>query len=459
MKTFFLRSLLQKDGWHHNQYVRVDAQGRIVSISSETETDHLFETVEAWAIPGFQNAHSHAFQYAMAGLAERHATGEVADDFWSWREAMYRLALRISPDDLQAIAAQLYAEMLRHGYTDVAEFHYVHHDQSGVPYSNLSEMGERLVAAASEVGIGITLIPIFYQKGGFGQAAVEGQKRFLSSTVEDYFELYAASQKSCDLYEHAQTAVGIHSMRGVEPTDIQRVAKEGDQKAPFHIHVSEQLKEIEASLAYLKKRPVEWMLENIDLNSRYHFVHATHLTNSETEALAKSGTHVVLCPSTEGNLGDGIFPLKSFQSFGGKWSIGTDSHVGLNPFEELRLLDYGQRLLSHKRNTFTSTEEGDSGKFAVDMAVLSGRKAMGNLSETYFGIGDTFDAVLFKPDHPLIAATSESNMLSTFIYSTDSRMQYGTISKGKLQVKEGRHIHHSKISQDFKQLMQRLKNR
>ena len=395
----------------------------------------------------------------MAGLAERHSTSQTPDDFWSWREAMYALALKISPEDLEAIATLLYAEMLRHGYTNVAEFHYVHHDQNGTPYANLAEMSERLVAAATKVGIGITMVPIFYQKGGFGKPATEGQKRFISPDIDSYLNLLSATEKVVETSEFANLGIGIHSMRGVDPLIIKEIAKTGPQDLPFHIHISEQLKEVEDSLAYLGKRPVEWFLEHVDANERFHLVHATHLTDQETDDLARSKANVVLCPSTEGNLGDGIFPLRRYQTIGGNWSIGTDSHVGLNPFEELRVVDYGQRLISHKRNTFYSTTQGDSGLYALEKALINGRKAMGNDSTAYFKVGDYLNAVLIDASSPLIASSSTSNLASTIVYCSDISMQYGTISRGKLVVKEGRHFSDEENKRKFIETINRLKNR
>ncbi|NOQ72610.1 MAG: formimidoylglutamate deiminase [Crocinitomix sp.] len=458
MKTYKVKGLLTGEGFSSNVCVRTDDNGIISSIDTNSE-DLDAQQLNVYALPGFQNAHSHAFQYAMAGLAERHATNQTPDDFWSWREAMYQLALTISPDDLENIAAMLYAEMLRHGYTNVAEFHYVHHDKAGAKYANLSEMGERLVAAAKRVGIGITLVPIFYQKGGFGKAPTAGQRRFISKDLESYLELLSASEKSTQLYEHANLAIGIHSMRGVEPSVIAELAKDGPQNSPFHIHISEQLKETEDSIAYLGKRPVEWMLENVEMNDRFHFVHATHLTDAETDGIAKSGANVVLCPTTEGNLGDGIFPLRRFQDQGGKWSIGTDSHIGINPFEELRLLDYGQRLISHKRNTFYSKEQGDSGLYAYEQVTSAGRKAMNNYSKEYFKVGDYFNAVLIDANAPLIASSSLDNLASTILYCTDASMQYGTISHGKLIVKNGRHQEEDRIRANFVKTMHALGSR
>lgn len=458
MKTYQFKGLLLNNGFLENAFVGIDETGKIQYLGKENPGGDV-EKLDVYALPGFQNAHSHAFQYAMAGLAERHSTNETPDDFWSWREAMYKLALSISPDDLETIATLLYSEMLRHGYTNVAEFHYVHHDPDGNPYANLSEMGERLVAAAKSVGIGITLVPIFYQKGGFGKPPTNGQKRFISATIEDYLKLLEAAEKSTKLYENANLALGIHSMRGVEPTAIAEIAKNGPQNLPFHIHISEQLKEIEASLAYLQKRPVEWMLENVEMNDRFHLVHATHLTDAETDGIAASRANVVLCPSTEGNLGDGIFPLRRFQEKGGKWSIGTDSHVGLNPFEELRILDYGQRLISHKRNTFYSVNQGDSGLYAFEQSIIAGRKAMSNFKANYFELGGYFDAVLIDATAPLMAATGIKDLPSTILYSSDSSMQYGTFCHGKGVVKAGKHLQEDQIRAKFIAAIGRLGSR
>ena len=254
---------------------------------------------------------------------------------------------------------------------------------------------------------------------------------------------------ACRHYYHANSAIGLHSLRGVDPHLVAKIAKNGAQNLPFHIHISEQLKEVEDSIAHLGKRPVEWLIENVTLSDRFHLVHATHLTDSETDGLASSGANVVLCHSTEGNLGDGIFPLRRFQEKGGKWSIGTDSHIGLNPFEELRILDYGQRLISHKRNTFYSPKQGDSGLYAYKQALIAGRKAMNNFTTSYFEVGDYFNAVLMDADSPLIACSSLANLPSTILFSTDCSMQYGTIANGKLVVKEGKHILEGEIKSTF----------
>lgn len=440
MKSYRFKALLQNRGWLENATVALDDSGKIAFVS-QTENPGSIR-VDGYALPGFQNAHSHAFQYAMAGLAERHSDSKTADDFWSWREAMYSLALNLNPEQMKIIAAMLYAELVRHGWTNVAEFHYVHHDKSGAPYANRAAMGEALIEAAADAGIKITLIPIFYQKGGFGQEPNDRQKRFISATFDDYLKLFEASAEACKNYENANVAVGIHSMRGVDHNDILRTATDAPRDVPFHIHASEQLKEIEDSLAYLGKRPVEWLLDNVDLSERFHLVHATHLTETETERLAKSKANVVLCPGTEGNLGDGIFPLREYQGFGGAWSLGTDSHVGLNPLEELRILDYGQRLITHKRNTFP----GDGGLYAMTKAIVAGRKAMNNFESEFFAEGCPFDACIIKADEPLLANVKAESLASSIVYSADASQIYGTFVNGRLIRKDEKY---QKIKADF----------
>ncbi|CAN5472022.1 formimidoylglutamate deiminase [soil metagenome] len=425
MKSYRFRALLQNSGWLENSAVSIDEAGKIISISQNDTPDAIF--INGYALPAFQNAHSHAFQYAMAGLAENHSG---ADDFWSWRETMYGLALDLDPEQMKAIAAMLYAELLRNGYSSVAEFHYLHHDKNGKPYNNLAAMGEALIEAAREAGIKITLIPIFYQKSGFGIEPNERQRRFISKNFDEYAKLFEASAEICKKYEGANIAVGIHSMRGVDDQDILRTAKELPNDIPFHIHVSEQLKEVADCVRFLGKRPVEWLLDNLELNERFHLVHATHLTETETERLAASKANVVLCPSTEGNLGDGIFPLRKYQEFGGNWSIGTDSHIGINPLEELRLLDYGQRLISHNRNTFSGGNIKDSGLFAITKATIAGRQAMNNFEAVFFAEGNFFDACIIKADEPLLVQTKLENLASSIVFASDSAQIYGTFVSG-----------------------------
>jgi formimidoylglutamate deiminase len=455
LKFYSFPSLLQKTSWLSPAYVGVDDKGIIKYLSNEAPTEVIaIESVQGFALPGFQNAHSHAFQYAMAGLAENHAVG-TQDDFWTWREAMYQCALSVNPDQAQAIAAMLYAEMVRHGYTHVAEFHYLHHDKDGKQYSNLAEMGTRLVAAAQTAGIKITLIPVFYQKGSFGQDPQPRQRRFISKTVDDYFKLLEKSKSAVQNNANASLGFSVHSLRAVELDDIKTTYQEGPNDLPFHLHVAEQKKEVNDCLAYCGKRPMQWLLDNLNVNDRFNLVHSTHLNDDELKRLAQSGATVVLCPSTEGNLGDGIFRMKEYVSLGGRWCIGTDSHIGLNPMEEFRMIDYRQRLLSNQRNSF----EGDAAAYMINEEIESGRKAMGINSKNHFEIGKSFDAVIYNSQTHLLANTSEKNKLATLLFTSDSSRIMGTIINGKWVVKDQHHAQGHPIKTAFSIAMHELKNR
>lgn len=459
MFGFKFNGLLQNADWIAPAYVGVDDQGRIRHIATEAVEGQKYEEVDGFALPGMQNAHSHAFQYAMVGLTERHDLQKNPDDFWGWREAMYQLALNLNPDQIEAIATMLYSEMLRHGYTSVAEFHYLHHDKTGKPYDNIAELGERLIAAAKRTGIKITLLPVFYQKGGFGRNAEDNQKRFLSSSIEAYLRLVEASKKATLLYQDANIGYAVHSLRAVDPSLVIQLSNLIDPNLPFHLHIAEQKKEVEGALQFLGMRPVEWLLNHVDLNTNYHLVHATHMTPQEAEALAKSKAYVVLCPSTEGNLGDGLFPLQAFQEKNGMWSVGTDSHIGLNPFEELRILDYGQRVTTHRRNSFYDQSQGDSGLYALNKMLVSGRKAMANSVSTFFAIGQPFDALIMDATHPMLATSSLENLASTIVYGSDVSMQLGTIVNGMWVVKNGAHIHAPVIKEKFINTFEELQYR
>ncbi|MCO6510055.1 MAG: formimidoylglutamate deiminase [Aridibacter famidurans] len=430
---FHFKAILQSDGWHENVKISTDKKGIITSIESSVDS----EGESDYAIPGFRNCHSHAFQYAMAGLAERHDRSSGRDDFWGWRNTMYELALSLDPDQVEAIATMLYSELIRLGYTHVCEFHYLHHDKDGKPYSNPVEMGERLIAAAETAGINITLLPVFYQKGGFGKDPLPEQRRFISPDLFDYASLLQHTIDACSKSELASAGIAVHSLRGVDSEDVVRTSEELGANLPFHIHISEQIKEVEECVERLGARPVEWFLRNVNVSDRFNLVHATHVTDREARGIAKKGANVVLCPSTEGNLGDGIFPLRCFQEAGGLWSIGTDSHVGLNPFEELRLLDYGQRLTTHRRDTFTGESES-SAENAIRSAFLAGVRATGEKTSEYFEVGKPLNACVIRDDHPLIEATRLESLADRIVYASDVTWVKGTVVNGKLRIENDR---------------------
>jgi len=427
MKYYAFSSLLLKSGWLSPAYVGVDEQGLIQYLAAEPPTapDAIVEKVAGAALPGFQNAHSHAFQYGMAGHAEQHESG-TRDDFWSWREAMYACAETFSPEQNEQVATTLYRHLLRNGYTSVVEFHYLHHDPTGRPYANLAEMGERLVAAARTAGIKITLVPVFYQKGDFGREPAPRQRRFISPTTDDYFKLLEASRPAVAQYGRARLGYGVHSLRAVEAADVLATYAQGPAGLPFHLHAAEQTLEVERSLAHLGARPVEWLLDNLPLSEQFHLVHCTHMTPDETRRLAQSGAQVVLCPGTEGNLGDGIFPLVDYAEAGGRWSIGTDSHISLNPLEDLRWLDYGQRLIHRRRNIFA-----DGASKLVDTTFFAGQRAGGHSVTNYFALGQPLDAVVYDLAQPLLAQAGAGQLLPAIVYTADPTAVLGTLVDGQ----------------------------
>jgi formimidoylglutamate deiminase len=452
MITYFhFRGLYFESGWLTPAYVGVDQNGLIQYVSEKAPADPVpLEFVDGFALAGFQNSHSHAFQYAMAGRAEIHPAGSQ-DDFWSWREAMYACALSMNPNEMQSVATMLYIEMLRKGYTHVAEFHYLHHDKDGKPYSNLCEMGLRLLEAAKTAGIRITLIPVFYQKGGFGKDPQPRQYRFISKTVDDYFQLLDDTAEAVRKYSFATLGFSVHSLRAVDEKDILRTFTEGPKSIPFHIHTAEQVKEVQDCVSYLKQRPVEWMLNSLPVDERFHLVHCTHMNDAEVTRLAKSGGNAVLCPGTEGNLGDGIFRLTDYANAGGNWSIGTDSNISLNYLEDLRWLDYAQRFTTHKRNTFHN-----GAKMLLDKTNSSGRRAMGLTPGSHLKINSPLDVVVFSAKSPVLSHGKNDFLLPSIIYNCDSADIFGTMVNGKWIVKGQHHENSKETRKSFEQVLKTI---
>jgi formimidoylglutamate deiminase len=451
IRYFHFRGLYTQSGWLTPAYVGVDQAGLIQFVSEKAPAEPSpLEFADGFALAGFQNAHSHAFQYAMAGRAELHPAGSQ-DDFWSWREAMYACALSMNPDEMQTVATMLYIEMLRKGYTHVAEFHYLHHDKDGKPYANLAEMGLRLLEAAKTAGIRITLIPVFYQRGGFGKDPQPRQRRFISKTTDNYFHLLDDTAEAVRKYPFSKLGFSVHSLRAVNEKEILRTFSEGPKSIPFHIHTAEQVKEVEDCVNHLKQRPVEWMLNTLPVGERFHLVHCTHMNDDEVIRLAKSGGNAVLCPGTEGNLGDGIFRLTDFANAGGNWSIGTDSHISLNYLEDLRWLDYAQRFITHKRNTF------DNGaKILLDKTNSSGRKAMGLQPKQFLQLNSPLDVVVFNANSPLLSHGKNDLLLSSILYNCDSADISGTMVNGKWVVKDQHHEKTKETRKSFEQVLRTI---
>ena len=450
-KIFHFKALLQSDGWISPAFVAADGRGIIREISgSNTKSESPVELVNGYAVPGFQNAHSHAFQYALAGMAENH-DDHAEDDFWSWREAMYACALTLDPAQMQAVASMVYAEMLKRGYTHVAEFQYLHHDKTGKPYDRLAEMSVSLVAAAAIAGIRITLIPVFYQKGGFGKAAEPSQRRFCFRDVEQYLKMLDDCSGVVRNLSTARLGFGVHSLRAADAADVIRIVQNGPADLPFHIHAAEQLKEVNDAVSYLRQRPVEWLLNQLELNERFHLIHCTHLTDDEVLRLAQSRAHVVLCPGTEANLGDGIFRLTDFARHSRHWSIGTDSHISLNPLEDLRWLDYTQRLTSHRRSTFAG-----GASVLMKNTFFSGKKAMGVQARDFFEVGAPLDAVVYSGASPLLNTAETEHLLPTLLYTADGSSVAGTLVNGEWIAKEHHHKDEEMVLKDFQRVLKAI---
>jgi len=345
---------LLPQGWANDVLLVWDAAGSLISVTPNAAGIAGIPRAPGCVVPGMPNLHSHAFQRAFAGLTEyRGDVGASADDsFWTWREHMYRFAAAVSPQSLEDIATHLYIEMLRAGYTSVCEFHYVHHDTHGRPYAEPAQMALGIVAAAKRAGIGITLLPVLYQAGGFGaRPPAPGQRRFIND-VDNLLRIVERVHAS-----DATVGVAPHSLRAVPPQALNEVVQglhAMDPRAPVHIHIAEQQREVDDCLAWSGARPVQWLLDHVGVDERWCLVHATHVDDAELTAMAKSGAVAGLCPSTEANLGDGVFPASRYLDAGGAWGIGSDSHATVDAAEEFRLLEYTQRLSSQKRNVLAS---------------------------------------------------------------------------------------------------------
>lgn len=372
-KTQFIhaKQALLQTGWA--QDVRLGlAHGKIASVETGVGAQSGDEHHEV-IVAGMPNLHSHAFQYGMAGLAERR--GPSADSFWSWREIMYKFALTMTPEQAEAVALRLYVDMLEAGFTRVGEFHYLHHDRDGTPYSNISEMADRIVAAAQSAGIGLTLLPVLYAHSTFGGAQPnEGQRRFINDQ-QSFARLIEGCQKALSGFDGAVLGVAPHSLRAVTPEEL-TFAASLLPNAPVHIHIAEQVKEVEDCIAWSGQRPVEWLLDHQELSSRWCLIHATHMSDAETARMAQAGAITGLCPVTEANLGDGTFNATVFEANGGQFGVGSDSNVLIGIGDELRQYEYSQRLLHRARNVLAKNE-GSTGRAVFDGALTGGNIAMG----------------------------------------------------------------------------------
>jgi len=465
-RTFHAGNAWFASGWQKNAYFEVDAGQFLGRAATSTQTAH---GLGRWVVPGMPNLHSHAFQRAMAGLAERR--GNPADSFWTWREVMYAFAGKVGPDDLFAIASQLYVEMLKAGYTQVCEFHYLHHQPDGKPYADAVAMSLALIEAAKAAGIGLTLLPTLYMSGGFdGRALGERQRRF-AHDVDGFLGLVERLRS----LENAQLRIGValHSLRAV-PEDAMRAVLEGlDAMAasahgpadgmPIHIHVAEQIGEVQDCLAVRNARPVEWLLDHAPVNSRWVLIHATHMEDAEMRKLADTGAVVGLCPTTEANLGDGIFPLQRWLELGGNFGIGSDSHISISPVEELRWLEYAQRLIARRRNISANEQQPSTGEVLFANALRGGTLAsglplgcLGEPDSAAAGQRHRADLLVLDDSSPLLAGREADNLLDTWLFAGNANLVRDVMVNGQWCVQDFRHRNEDRIANDYRAAIKRL---
>ncbi len=445
MTKLHAAAALLAEGWRKNVRLTL-ADGRIAAIEMDVAPDADDER-HAVLLPAMPNLHSHAFQRAMAGLAE--VRGPANDSFWSWRTVMYKFALSMTPDHVEAVAAKLYMEMLEAGFCRVGEFHYLHHDKDGSPYTNIAEMAERIGAASAETGIGLTLLPVLYAHSGFGGAApIEGQRRFINS-AESFARLMEGCRQVTGGLPGSQIGVAPHSLRAVTPDELSVAIALADD-GPIHIHVAEQVREVEDCLAWSGARPVQWLLDNAPVDQRWCLIHATHMTGDETRRTARSGAIAGLCPITEANLGDGTFSAPLFLSEAGRFGIGSDSNILISIAAELRQLEYSERLALRARNVIATTG-GSTGQALFEHALAGGGAAL----KAPAGLAAGNYADIVSLDTRAVPYLSESQVLDQWIFAGDVAVD--TVwALGRKQVEDGRHLRRDLIDRRFIAAMNEL---
>lgn len=451
MQTIFARQARTPSGWVQNVRLRIEsgAIAKITANAAPGDGDTCVDTL----LPGLANLHSHSFQRAMAGMSEYRAAGQ--DSFWTWRQLMYRFLDHLSPEQYQAIAALTFMEMLEAGYTAVGEFHYVHHQPGGALYDDPAELSNRVFAAAGETGIGLTHLPVLYSYGGAGQQPLTGGQLRFGNSVDGFADLVAQVRRNADRNLPADTRVGIapHSLRATSPEDLAEVLKVQDG-APVHIHIAEQPAEVKDIQDWLGARPVEWLLNNAPVGKDWCLIHATHMTEAETRALATSGAVAGLCPITEANLGDGPFNGAEYLAHGGRFGIGSDSNIRIALPEELRQLEYSQRLRDLARNVMTPGP-GSVGDTLYLGAARGGAQALGRAAGQ-IETGALADLIAVDTSLPALCALTPEQLLDGLCFAAGDGAVTDVWSAGRHQVKQGRHVGREQILAAFGDAVQSL---
>ena len=448
-QTLFAAHALLPSGWARNVLLQWNEQGSLTAVQADAQPAAGVPQANGPLLPGVPNLHSHAFQRGFAGLSE--FRGQAQDSFWSWRTLMYRFAAKLCPQHLEAIATWLYVEMLEAGYTSVCEFHYLHHQPDGQPYTPDSELSLALLRAAKNAGIGITLLPVLYQNSGFGaQAPNDGQKRFIRST-DNMLRLLETLAPACAA-QGAALGMAPHSLRAVAPDALQE-AVQGlhalNAAAPVHIHIAEQMAEVNACLQWSGQRPVAWLLDHMPVDARWCLVHATHMDEAEYANAAASQAVAGLCPLTEANLGDGIFDLPRWEASGGRWGVGSDSHIGVNAAEELMVLEYSQRLQRQQRNVAASAQQAHVASHMLLSAVQGGAQAAGR-AIAGLAVGQQADFAVLDGEHFALAGLAAPEQLDAHVFASSRSNAVAQVwVAGQRRVAEGRHALHQSAQQGF----------
>jgi formiminoglutamate deiminase len=446
--TLWFEHALTQAGWARGVRVEI-AEGRIVRL--ETGAEPGGASRHRIALPGLPNLHSHAFQRAMAGLTE--VRGPSGDSFWTWRELMYRFVERLGPEELEAVAAMAFVEMLERGFTRVGEFHYVHHDTGGRAFADPAEMSARIAAAAQATGIGLTLLPVFYAHGGFGgEPPSAAQARFVHD-VDGYGRLLEAARAAVRPLGDAVVGVAPHSLRAVTEEELGAVVA---HPGPVHIHVAEQVREVEACLAWSGARPVDWLLDRAAVDARWCLVHATHMTPEETRRLAQSGAVAGLCPITEANLGDGIFPGADYLQVGGRFGVGSDSNVRIDAAEELRVLEYSQRLSGRARNVLATAAGRSTGAELYRRALAGGGQALGAPEAAGLAEGGRADLVALDLNHPDMLGREGDRWLDSWVFAAGAGAITEVWRQGEHVVQSGRHRAREAVEARYGAALRRL---
>lgn len=450
MDKLHLDKALTPGGWRDNLTVSVGEDGRIAVIA-EGPAPADATRLSGIALPGLPNLHSHAFQRGMAGLTEVAGTGE--DSFWTWRDWMYRFALALDPDDVEAIAALAYVEMLEAGFTTVGEFHYIHHDRDGRPYADPAEIGRRCIAAAEATGLAITLLPVFYAHSGFrGLPPGEGQRRFICD-LDLFARVAEGGRTAASAYARGRFGIAPHSMRAVTRDELRRLV-DAFPASPMHIHVSEQVKEVEDCLAAHGARPIALLADTVPLSERWCLIHATHADAAERRIMAEAGAVVGLCPVTEANLGDGLFEGVDFRGLGGRFGVGTDSNVAISATGELSMLEYAQRFLTRRR-TAMADRGSSTGRGLFDACLAGGAQALG-LGASGIAIGAPADFIVLDPNHIAFAGRDGDALIDSWIFGPSAGAVREVYVSGHRVVDGGRHVARSAIEARARKVLERI---